>query len=340
MTLTVFQNNANKTFMLTAVLASMLALPAYASVPIEQRSLSGNNNTGANAAGATTTPAENTQGSTLWQLYQQVQQLQQEVRDLRGQLEDQQNSLNTTQKDFKNRYADLDQRIELINQAQNPDDSNNPNAASTESSTADGKTDTAAATTTASSDTASSTNISNTSKANTVAAVPAVAVAPETAKTASKAPAKTAGSSTTTAGTDIQNGITAPANTGDAEKDAYVGAYDAYKNGGAAKAIRPMQDFIKTYPNSVYVPNAHYWLGEFYLASDPVDFVKAKQSFLIVVSKYPKSAKASTSLYRLATITKEIDHRPQEAVTMMRKVIQDYPSSQEANFARSFINSN
>lgn len=321
--------------MLAALLSSLLALPAYASVPIEQRSLSGSSN-GSTAASVASNPAENAQGSTLWQLYQQVQQLQQEVRDLRGQLEDQQNSLTTTQKDFKNRYADLDQRIELINQAQNPDDSN-ADAATTERTAPDSKTDTPVA---------PASNTTTPPPANTAAnpagkavSVPAVTVAAETAKTSSKAPAKAAGSSEVK-GTDIQNGGTAPAGSADAEKDAYVSAYEAYKSGGAAKAIRPMQDFINTYPNSVYVPNAHYWLGEFYLASDPVDFVKAKQSFLLVVSKYPKSAKASTSLYRLATITKEIDHRPKEAVTMMRKVIQDYPSSQEANFARSFINSN
>lgn len=307
--------------------SAAVTLPAAASVPIEQRSLS---NTGIGAAtnAANASPQENAQGSTLWQLYQQVQQLQQEVRELRGQLEDQQDTLGRTQKDLKNRYADLDQRIELLNQAQNADENKTGDSPQPESGTtpAGGEAPQAPDTTATPSGTstaipAAKSSVDTTSKTSNAA-------------TNSTTPALVPVSSSTNSSAD-----NAPA-LADAEKNAYVGAYEAYKSGGAVKAIRPMQDFIDTYPNSVYVPNAYYWLGEFHLASDPVDFVRAKQSFLVVVGRYPKSAKAAASLYRLATITKEIDHRPQEALTLMRKVIKDYPSSQEANFARSFINTN
>ena len=107
--------------------------------------------------------------------------------------------------------------------------------------------------------------------------------------------------------------------------------------GGAAKAIKPMQQFIASFPNSVYIPNAYYWLGEFYLASNPADFVKAKKSFNEVVNKYPKSAKASTALYRVATITQEIDKRTSEATVLMKKLLRDYPGAAEAQYARTFI---
>lgn len=312
---TVFQKNVNKNLLLGPLLGALLVLPAHAAkVPIEQRSLS---NTGSTAAvGAN--PLENSQGSTLWQLYQQVQQLQQEVRELRGQLEDQQDTIGRTQKELKNRYADLDQRVELLNQAQNQD-------GTTEAAEGTESTDTPA------------------NEAGTEASTPEQSLIPAKAPENATPPAPNSSGTVVTAPASTKaassNNSAMPV-SGNDEKSAYVGAYDAYKTGGAAKAIRPMQAFISNYPNSVYVPNAHYWLGEFYLASDPVDFVKAKQSFLLVVSKYPKSAKASTSLYRLATITKEIDHRPQDAMTLMRKVIQDYPTSQEASFAKSFINSN
>ena len=322
-----FHNKAHKTHTLGALLltaSATLSLPAYASVPIEQRSLS---NTGATASVNNANPQENAQGSTLWQLYQQVQQLQQEVRELRGQLEDQQDTLGRTQKDLKNRYADLDQRLELLNQAQNSDENSNSDGSQPESGT----------TTPAIGEAPSAPEpAANTNGAGNQPASPAKTNTGSTGKAANTAPVAVPVATVNTNSTATNNSQSPD----DAEKNAYVGAYEAYKSGGAIKAIRPMQAFINTYPNSVYVPNAYYWLGEFYLASDPVDFVKAKQSFLIVVSKYPKSAKASASLYRLATITKEIDHRPQEALTLMRKVIQDYPSSQEANFAKSFINTN
>ena len=62
---TVFQKNMNNSLLLGALLSILLKLPAYASVPIEQRSLSNASNAGAAAQAA---PAENSQGSTLWQL--------------------------------------------------------------------------------------------------------------------------------------------------------------------------------------------------------------------------------------------------------------------------------
>ncbi len=314
--LTLFSNKSNKNVVFGGVLGTLLLtgiiLPAYAAVPIEQRALSTSGNAAVNA-----NSIENSQGSTLWQLYQQVQQLQQEVRELRGQLEDQQDGIERTQKDLKNRYADLDQRIELINQAQSQED--NPDAADP----ADGTGNSATGTTPS--------NSPATDTARKEVALNPTKLSNNTSPNTGTAPSP----ATSTANTAQMSQSTA-----ENEKQAYVSAYEAYKNGGAAKAIIPMQQFISDYPNSVFVPNAHYWLGEFYLASDPVDFVKAKQSFIIVVNKYPKSAKASTSLYRLATITKEIDHRPQEAITLMKKLIQDYPASQEAGFAKSFLNTN
>ncbi len=264
---------------------------ASAAVPIVQGSLSGN--TVANNASNATMPNDgsqtaDTQGSTLWKLYQQVQQLQQEIRELRGQLEAQQNGLDRTQSELKNRYTDLDQRIEALKEQ-------------TDDSALEETTDDSTDTTPDSSDDQP------------------ISSPTQTDPTPSK-------------GNQFVN---QPADG--ADKQAYIGAYDAYKAGGAAKAIQPMQQFIVNFPDSVYIPNAYYWLGEFYLASNPADFNKAKKSFNEVVTKYPKSAKASTALYRMATISQEIDKRPQEALSMMKKLSQDYPNSTEAQYAKSFI---
>jgi tol-pal system protein YbgF len=126
--------------------------------------------------------------------------------------------------------------------------------------------------------------------------------------------------------------------TDDADKRAYVGAYDAYRAGGAGKAIAPMKTFIQNYPNSVYVPNANYWLGEFYLASTPPDFVNAKRSFTIVMQQYPKSAKAAAAIYRLATMA-EVDDQLIEATRLMKLLTQQYPNTQEAGYAATFLKS-
>ena len=305
--------------LLLSTLLSIGVIQANAAVPVVQGSLSGNtvSNTGSSSINNDTQTAD-TQGSTLWKLYQQVQQLQQEIRELRGQLEAQQNGLDRTQKDLKNRYTDLDQRLESLRE-KSEDSSTDDTVAddtNTDSHTTDTTTDKDAVPTNAApikNSKATPINIPRESK-------------PPSNPLSSPAPNPSANA-----------GNVFVQQSADADKQAYIGAYDAYKVGGATKAIKPMQQFIVNFPNSVYVPNAYYWLGEFHLASNPADFTKAKKSFNEVVNKYPKSAKASTALYRIATITQEIDKRPQEALSLMQKLNKDYPTSAEAQYAKSFI---
>ncbi len=128
----------------------------------------------------------------------------------------------------------------------------------------------------------------------------------------------------------------APAATDDADKTAYIAAYEAYKAGGAAQAIGPMQKFISDYPKSQYVPNAYYWLGEFNLAATPPNFTAAANNFKIVTSQYPKSAKAAASTYRLATLA-DVDQRPAQAIALMKTIVKNYPGTQEAGFATDYL---
>lgn len=332
------------TSLISTALISLTISSHTLAVPIEQGSLSGTVNTSTLPSTTLSTGASaDSQGSTLWQLYQQVQQLQQEVRELRGQMEAQQDGLDRTQKDLKNRYTDLDQRLELLKEQSQPAE---------EDANAD-----ASAQDTASKNTASKDNTTQKDQAEVpTEAAPAATppATPEANKPASEAPtsppATPASSSSPNGNTTTQKtssatkpttkltaSATATSSNTEPDKQAYIGAYDAYKLGGAAKAIKPMQQFIASFPNSVYIPNAYYWLGEFYLAITPADFVKAKKSFNEVVNKYPKSSKASTALYRVATITQEIDKRSSDALVLMKKLAKEYPNSAEAEYARGFI---
>ena len=120
----------------------------------------------------------------------------------------------------------------------------------------------------------------------------------------------------------------------DAEKTAYTLALDAYKTGGAAKAIQPMKNFIQRYPNSVYISNAYFWLAEFLLAVEPTDFNAVKQHFSTVVNKYPNSAKASNALYRLFTIASNVDQNQTLAQQYKTQLLKNYPQSAEAKFVK------
>lgn len=116
------------------------------------------------------------------------------------------------------------------------------------------------------------------------------------------------------------------------EKAAYTIALDAYKQGGAKKAIQPMQNFIKNHPNGIYIGNAYFWLAEFYLAVDPVDYQSAKQNYEIVATRYPNSAKAPRAIYQLYSIAQEVDKNTTLANQYKNQLLTQYPQSEEASF--------
>ncbi len=114
------------------------------------------------------------------------------------------------------------------------------------------------------------------------------------------------------------------------EKAAYTVALDAYKQGGAKKAIQPMQNFIKNHPNGIYAGNAYFWLADFYLALEPVNYKAAKQNYNIVATRYPNSDKASRSVYQLYSIAKDVDKNTALANQYKTKLLTQFPQSKEA----------
>lgn len=118
------------------------------------------------------------------------------------------------------------------------------------------------------------------------------------------------------------------------EKDAYTLALDAYKQGGAKQAIKPMQDFIKNYPDSIYIGNAHFWLAEFYLAIEPANYNNAKKNYEIVFKQFPQSAKAPRALYQLYSIAKNVDHNNVSANLYRQQLLKQFPKSTEAGYLK------
>ncbi len=147
----------------------------------------------------------------------------------------------------------------------------------------------------------------------------------------------TAPQSSNTVAPNATSNTTAPAGD-EADKVAYIAAYEAYKTGGAAQAIVPMKKFITDYPQSQFVPNAYYWLGEFNLAVTPPNFAAASANFKIVMNQYPKTAKAAAATYRLATLA-DVDQHQATAITLMKTLVKNYPGTQEAGFATDYLKS-
>lgn len=155
-----------------------------------------------------------------------------------------------------------------------------------------------------------------------------------TTSTDSVTPTDTNTMSTTTGNASAP---TAPVND-EADKFAYIAAYEAYKAGGAAQAIAPMKRFIADYPKSPFVPNAYYWLGEFNLAITPPNFAAASSNFKLVMNQYPKTAKAAAATYRVATLA-DVDRQQTTAIALMQSLVKNYPGTQEAGYATEYLKS-
>ena len=95
--------------------------------------------------------------------------------------------------------------------------------------------------------------------------------------------------------------------------------------------------YLNDYPNSIYTANAHYWLGEIYLALPSVDYDKARMHFETVTTQYPKHSKASACLYKLGVL----HHRQgdvEKAKSLFHRVINSYPESSAAGLAQKSLN--
>lgn len=260
--------------------AVLLASSSLYAIPIESRGLSQNGveSTVQPTALATDTGTASAPTNLNWQIMQKTQQLENDIRTLRGKIEEQDNEIAQLKHELSNRYTDLDQRLELLQQKVDPD-----SAAPEEDKQQD-------------------ISPSNASKPNSINVNPAKA-------------------QTTTASTDL-------------DQAAYTVALDAYKQGGAKKAIAPMQNFIKNNPNSIYISNAYFWLAEFNLAIEPTNYAEAKKNYNIVVNQYPNSAKAARALYQLYNIAKDVDRNTTSANQLKSKLLKDYPKSEEAGFVK------
>lgn len=170
--------------------------------------------------------------------------------------------------------------------------------------------------------------------ANTTPSTTSTATTTTTTTTVNAATATNPTTATPT--TEATTATTPPVVNPDDDKRAYFAAYQTFKTGGPNKAINPMRNFIKTYPQSTFIPSAYYWLGEFYLAASPADVNNAKKSFRIVVDNYADAPKAASAMLKLASFA-DVDGKTQDAVKLMLRIVKEFPKSEEATAARAYL---
>jgi len=101
-------------------------------------------------------------------------------------------------------------------------------------------------------------------------------------------------------------------------------------------AIPAFEQFIVNYPNSSYVPNAHYWLGQLLFAESKYD--QAKVHFTTVVNNYRDSNKRGDCILKLGIIAQQ-QNDTATARTLFQQVLKEYPSSTEAGLAKKRLDS-
>ncbi len=264
----------------TILIFSLFSSAGLYAIPIESRGLSEANQPSQSNVQNINSSMENSSpisGNPSWDLLQKAQGLENQIRELRGKIEEQDHQIDQLTKELNSRYADLDQRLTLLQSSDHTEEQDNQ--------TEDNQTATQTQTQT------------QTQKTNN-----------------NSSPATTAN------------------NQQDLEKAAYTVALDAYKQGGAKKAIAPMQNFIKSYPDSVYTGNAYFWLAEFNLAIEPANYKEAKKNYEIVAAKFPNSAKSPRALYQLYSIANDVEKNPASAKVYKSKLLSTYPKSEEAKY--------
>lgn len=117
---------------------------------------------------------------------------------------------------------------------------------------------------------------------------------------------------------------------GAGERSSYDAAFDTLKAGRYAESARQFQAFLQQYPNGAYAPNALYWLGESYYATQ--NYALAQQQFQALLDRYPTHDKAAGALLKLGLSQyglKQMD----AAQATLAQVVQRYPGTDAARAA-------
>ena len=114
------------------------------------------------------------------------------------------------------------------------------------------------------------------------------------------------------------------------------GAYDialaALRQGDYVESARSFQSFLADYPNAPLAPNAWYWLGESYYATQ--NYPIALRSFDTLLSSFPDSPKVPDAMLKKGYCQVEMGDAGAGRQTLNR-VIDEFPGSDAARLATS-----
>ncbi len=95
-------------------------------------------------------------------------------------------------------------------------------------------------------------------------------------------------------------------------------------------AINAFNAFVKKYPNSIYQPNAHYWLGQLYFSMNDLE---GAQRHFTSVSQFEQSSKRADAILKLGLIAEKKGDKL-VAKDKFNQVITLFPDTTSANQAK------
>ncbi|GGO80674.1 tol-pal system protein YbgF [Marinobacterium nitratireducens] len=128
-------------------------------------------------------------------------------------------------------------------------------------------------------------------------------------------------------------GVTTDNASAEGADAAYQAAFGLVRERQFDQAAAAFERFVLDYPASSRVPNAHYWLGEIYLAQQKLE--ASQKAFLQVVEHYAGNPKVPDALYKLGVLQDQLGNGEQSA-HYMEQVIREYPNTSAARLAQNY----
>ncbi len=114
-------------------------------------------------------------------------------------------------------------------------------------------------------------------------------------------------------------------------RELYDKAYSLFQKGRYEDARRVFRKFLALYPKSDLADNAYFWIGESYYAQE--QYEKAILAYDKVVQEFPRGDKVPSALLKQAFAFDAIGD-PVDARILLKKLLREYPSSEQAEIAR------
>ena len=114
----------------------------------------------------------------------------------------------------------------------------------------------------------------------------------------------------------------------------YAAALEQYQKREYGQAVLDFLDFIAKYPKHPLANNAQYWIGEAYYVQR--DYRQATLEFRRVLDADPRGTKVPDALLKEGLCSLNL-HQPGRAYELWRRILREYPDSEAARKAGSFL---